>query len=254
MYYIVQDNIFREVNYNNLIRTLDKLQLPYEIVSVYPFIDTLKIETTRTDIFPFGGLKLARISKNYCWNPGSMMNDNHDFMVYREYYGDELLNYDSKIIKFGDEFFSKSRFFARPTKDTKSFTGKVYDMQEWWDLKELTTTDGYTNTLLTDDTEVQISTVKNIQQEIRFWIVKGEIVTASQYKLGDNIVLNNYVDPSAYKYCQKMVDLFELNDAFVMDICLVDGKYKIVECNCINCSGFYLGDMQKLLIKLEKTF
>jgi hypothetical protein len=45
-----------------------------------------------------------------------------------------------------------------------------------------------------------------------------------------------------------------LNDAFVIDICLVDGNYKIVEAGCINAAGFYNADLIKLLITLEDYF
>ena len=95
MYYIVQENVFREHNYNNLVKALDRLQLPYEIVQVLPFVDTIKFKTKRKDVFPFGALKIARVSKQYGWHPGSQMNENHDFMVYKDYYKDNLLNWDS---------------------------------------------------------------------------------------------------------------------------------------------------------------
>jgi len=254
MYYIVQENVFKEENYDNLIMGLDRLQLPYEIVKVMPFIDTMEFKTNSCHVFPFGSLKMARISKQFGWKPGSQMNDNHDFMVYKDFYRENLLNFDSKIIKFGDNnFFSKEIFFARPTKDTKVFTGRVFDMQEWREFREHSFINGH-STLLDADTEIQISTVKKIQQEIRFWIVRGEIVTASQYRLGNRLVLNDDIDKSAYAFCNKMIKVFQLNDAFVMDLCLVDGRYKIVECGCINCAGFYKANMQKLLMSLESAF
>lgn len=230
------------------------MEFPYEIVQVIPFVETMKFKTKRKDVFPFGSLKMARISNQYGWKPGSQMNDNHDFMVYKDYYKDNLLNWDSKIIKFGDkDFFSEKRFFARPTKDTKVFTGREYDMADWGDFVDYALKSGH-STILDKDTEVQISSIKKIQQEIRFWIVKGEIITASQYRLGNQVAYSDMVDPAAYDYCREMIKLFQLNEAFVMDLCLVNGEYKIIECGCINCAGFYRADMQKLLISLEKSF
>ena len=82
----------------------------------------------------------------------------------------------------------------------------------------------------------------------------GKIATASIYKIGNTVLYDDKVDSDAYDYCYKMIDLFQLNDAFVMDICMVDGKYKIVECGCINCAGFYKSDLQKLLMTLEDSF
>lgn len=254
MYYIVQENVFKEENYDNLIKALDKLQLPYEIVKILPFVDTFEFETNRTDVFPFGAVKMSRISRSLYWKPGSQLNDNHDFQVYCMHYRDNLLNWDSKIIGFGDDsFFSKELFFARPTKDTKVFTGRVFDMQEWREFKENALTNGH-STLLDVNTEIQISSVKKLQQEIRFWIVKGKVVAASQYRLGGGYCLNENVDQSAYDFCQKMVDLFWLNDAFVMDLALVNDEYKIIECGCINSAGFYRANLQKLIISLESAF
>ena len=204
-------------------------------------------------MFPFGAVKLSRISLKYGWYPGSQLCENHDYEVYSKYYKDNLLNYDSEIIKFGDTFTRNDKFFARPTEDTKVFTGRVFSMDEWNEFKE----DSYLNpksNILTNDTPIQISSVKKIQKEIRFWIIKGEIVTASQYALGGEVILSDNVDIDAYDFVTKMVKIFQLNDTFTIDICLVDNVYKIVECGCISSVGFYRADMNKLLIKLEESF
>jgi len=259
MYYVVQENTFREENYDNLMIALDRLQLPYEIVKVLPFTENIDIQTDRTDVFPFGAVKLSRISSEYNWKPGSQLNDNHDYMVYKDYYKDNLLNYDSKIIKLGDrDFYSKERFFARPTKDNKIFTGREFDMGEYRNTRDMllfnakiAKEDGF-HTVLDEDTEIQISSIKKIYNESRFWIVKGEVVTASQYRLGNRLVLDENVDKESYTFCKKMVNLFELNDAFVMDLALTENGYKIIECGCINSAGFYRADMQKLLISIEE--
>jgi len=254
MYYIVQENVFRETNYDNLIKALDRLQFDYEIVKVLPFIEEFEVKTERKDIFPFGSLKMARLSQKMGWYPGSQMNDNHDYMVYKDYYKENLLNYDSKIIKFGDiEFYNYDIFFARPTKDTKVFTGQVFDLQSWREFRYAALTNGHT-TLLDENTDIQISSVKQIQKEIRFWIVGGKIITASQYKLGSRVILSDLVDPIAYDFCNDMIKLFQLNEAFVMDLALTKDGYKIIECGCINCAGFYAADMQKLIVSLEEYF
>jgi hypothetical protein len=254
VYYIVQENIFRDYNYNNLTIALDRLQLPYEVVSIYSGREDIIFETDRKDVFVFGGLKMARIAKQYEWKPGSMMNSNHDFEVYKEYYKDGLLNFDSNIIKFGDVYFElPEKFFARPTKDTKSFTGKIYTKEEWLYFRD-DALKYKRHSLLYSETMVQISSVKDIQQEIRVWIVKGEVITQSQYKLGNQVLYDEMVDVSVIDYCKEMIKIYQPADAFVMDICLVDNTYKIIEINCINCSGFYKADLQKLIMSLEYNF
>lgn len=252
MFYVIQEKLFREENYENLIHTLERLKLDYEIVKLIPFCEEFEYTTDRKDVFPFGSVKMAKLSKKLDWNPGSFLNENHDYEVYSKYYGDNLLNYDSQILKVGDNI-SKNLFFARPTKDTKAFTGRIFTRHEWEEFKE--TNLNNPRSILTLDTAIQVASVKFIQKEIRFWIVKGEIITASIYNMGGNYYLSETIDDDAYEFVNKMIDLYQLADTFVMDICMIDaGEYKIVECNCTNCAGFYKADMNKLIVALENAF
>jgi hypothetical protein len=254
MEYIVQENCFRDVNYDNIIHTLERLELPYQIVKVLPFVEDFDVETKTNNVFPFGSLKLARLSKQKNWVPGSLMTDNHDYRIYKDYYGDNLLNYDSHIIKFGDELpLNDTYFFARPCEDTKTFTGQMFSRDSWIEFRNYHLTNGHT-TLLNKDTAVQVCKVKNIQKEFRFWIIKGEVITGSQYRLGDSMYVSAIIDQGAIDFCKEMVKLYQLADAFVMDICLFNDKWKIVECGCINCAGFYEADLQKIVIALEENF
>ena len=72
------------------------------------------------------------------------------------------------------------------------FTGKVHSMESWKKFKNEQLTNGHVTTL-TKDTEIQVSSIKNIQKEFRFYIVDQKIVTGSLYKEGyfvryDNIL------------------------------------------------------------------
>ena len=253
MYYVVQEKLFREENYENLIYTLERFNLEYEIVKILSGDEDITLKTNRKDIFPFGAVKMAKIAKKYNWNPGSFMTDNHDYKVYSKYYKENLLNYDSVITTVEQGQFFEFPFFTRPTKDTKAFTGRVFnDVFEYWDFFESKT--DLTNSILNYDTEIQIARVKSIFNEIRFWIVKGKIVTASMYQLGGEYYLSDLISPDAYDFVEEMINIYQLADTFVMDICLTDKGYKIVECNCTNCSGFYKADMNKLIMSLEESF
>lgn len=252
MYYVIQEKLFREENYENLIKTLERLGLDYEIIKLQPNNDNIIIHTDRKDIFPFGAVRMAKIAKKYEWNPGSFMNENHDYEIYSKYYGDNLLNADSKILKVKD-VVPHSPFFARPTKDTKAFTGRIFNNKnEWEELLERLQINPYS--ILTGDTLVQVASIKNILNEIRFWIVKGKIITASVYNIGGNYCLSNFIDDDAYDFVNQMIKLFEVNETFVMDICLTNNGYKIIECNCTNSAGFYKADMGKLIMALEDAF
>ncbi len=271
MHYIIQENIFKENNYNLLLETIQRLGLRYDVVRVFPFVDKFvnvkdipesfdvddlpEYNTDEENVFAFGAVKLARLAKKENWKPGSLLNDNHDYNVYKDFYKDNLLNFDSKVVCFSEEFNWKEgeRKFIRPCKDSKVFTGKVFTEEEWKEFLSFALTSGHSSSL-DERTEIQVCSIKPIEKEIRFWSVGGKIVTGSQYRLGDKTVYDSYYDIDALEFAQSMVSLYQIADAFVIDVCLTNGIWKIVELNCINCSGFYLSDVSKLIGEIEKSF
>ena len=253
MYYIIQENTFREENYDILVDTLERYNLPYEVVKVRPFLEDFEFETNRKDVFCFGSVKMSRLATKYGWHPGSLLNENHDYRIYSKYYKENLLNYDSIIQKFGDGI-NLDIFFARPVLDNKTFTGKVYTKEQWIEFKENFIKSGQESSL-TNDTEIQVSSVKTVTKEFRFWIIDGKVITGSLYRNGYWVNYSDIVDDGALEFCKEMVKIYQLADAFVMDICEViineEIKYKIVELGCINSAGFYKANMPKLIEAIE---
>ena len=194
MFYMIQKNMFKEHNYDEIIHHLARMGLDYEIVRMIPFIGEIEFTTDRKDVFCFGAVKLAHVAEKYGFNPGSMYNDNHDFLVYGPKYGENMLNHGALIMNFSDPLPEDDRwtmFFARPTKDTKVFSGQVY-MRHSWDeyVTECKKNDATHH--IEDETQVMISPLKNIQQEIRCfaiiavfknklqWTIKNIMIDLSQ--------------------------------------------------------------------------
>lgn len=269
MFYIVQKDIFKEHNYKKIFKTLDRLELEYEVVESIAelFVDEIEVQTERKDVFVFGSVKLARLSAKKDWTPGSFYGGNHDFSIYKEFYKENLLNYDSVIqnisdpINFSEEIlpgsnygFKESPKFIRPTKDSKIFTGVLFTKIKWED--KLLSINNYLkeNSREGEEILVQISNVKRIYKEGRVWIVDGKIVTSSYYLFNGLVQYQENIEPEGLEFAQSMVDLYQVADAFVMDICLTPDGWKIVEINCINCAGFYNGDLQKIIIALEDKY
>lgn len=257
MYYIIQENLFREYHYNTLVEYLNRYGLEYETIPFRPFTELLEFKTDRKDVWFFGSVNGARVAEKYGWNPGTLYNDSHDFEVYAPKYGENMLNHDAKVINVGDAIPEEIpyAFFARPAKDTKSFSGQVFTIDSWQEyIKDLS--DSSMIQSLTQETKVVVAPLKsNIQQEIRCWVVDGRVVTISQYKIGSRVVYQNMDNnQEAMIFCKDMCKLFCPAKAFVIDICLYNDEYKVVEINCINCSGFYDGDMSKLIQSLENAF
>jgi hypothetical protein len=248
--------MFKEIHFDTLVEYLQRYKLEYEIVKFIPFADVIEYKTDRKDVWCFGSVSMAKHAHKYGWYPGSLYNENHDMEVQYKYYGANLLNADGYFINVGDELppALPFAFFARPTKDTKSFSGQLFTTESWneW-TKDLTQSN--TKQQLSKETRILVAPLKVTQQEIRCWIVDGEPVTMSQYKIGARVnYLNMDNNEEAYIFSKKMAKLYSPARAFVMDICLFEDDYKIVEINCINCSGFYDLNMSKLIQSLENTF
>lgn len=260
MYYVIQENLFQEYNYKNLIVYLDKHNLSYETVRYRPFTNELNVKTDRKDVFLFGSINAGKVAEAYGWNPGHLINDNFDFEMYMEKYKDNMLNSDADIMSIEDWEVESSNvaaneFFARPTKDTKSFSGQTFTLGQWkhW-LKELT--DSNIKQGLSEETKVLFAPIKSpIQQEIRCWIVKGKPVTISQYKIGNRAnFLNMDNNEEAVLFATQMAKLYSPAQAFCLDICLYEDEYKIVELGCINHCGFYDANMGKIIQALEELY
>lgn len=257
MHYVIQENLFKEHHFNTLVDHLKRYSLDYEVIKFRPFSGELEFETKRKDVWFFGSVNGSNVALQYGWNPGSLYNKNHDIEIYGKYYGKNMLNSDGIIISFGEDLPKDfpTYFFARPTKDTKSFSGQVFSRESWQEWsKEIE--DSSLKQSLTNETKIHLAPVKDyIQQEIRCWIVGGKPITISQYKIGRKVVYENMDNnEEAMIFAQRMANLFSPAEAYVLDICLYKDEYRVVEINCINCSGFYDGDMSKLIQSLENIF
>lgn len=248
MLFLIQENLFKEDHYNMLIELMERYKFNYKIVNTNQLEDNgINIDINTKNVFCFGSIKMAHVATKNNWYPASFMNDNHDYEIYSKGFGlENMLNGDSIICNFSDKINFDTDKFIRPCKDTKVFTGKVYNKYDWEDFVE----DQLHNNNrkhLNSDTKIQVSTPKLIQQEIRCWVVKGKVITTSYYKLGSIMYMGECLDELVLNFAQEMVNKYQPADSFVIDICLVDNKPYIVEINCINCSGFYRQDLSKLI-------
>ena len=258
MLYLVQKNTFRPQNYEKLITGLKELGYKYEIVLIKVNNSGLFEEdgknyyynTEVENIFAFGAVKMAACSCRYQWKPGSLLNKaTHDYNSYVTYYKDNLLNYDSKVCDVIDdiEFDPFHGNFIRPTEDSKVFTGQVFNEESWNEFKKHVS---YNYSGLHNRTRIQVATVKVIYREIRCWIINGVVITSARYK-GVDLGPKEY---DAERFAQKMADIHCVAEAFVMDVCLTSDGWKIVEINCINCSGFYGADIKLILFEINEHF
>lgn len=280
MHWILQDNLFNEDAYQVLLDTLRRFDLPHSIHKVVPFVGELLPEPVldTTNVICMGSYSLRHAAKKAGWTPGVFDLEPFNFLVQREKWGQHMLNYHSEVTTFADAkfpFFSicsahqrtnpgcdlckvgttSDHAFVRPIEDSKVFAGRLFERAEFeeWQRKVVVLEEDYGNSL-TKNTLVQVCDWRQIYVEIRFWVVKGEIISASIYKRGDKVIYSDEVPSCYFDYAKERIAEWQPHDAFVIDVADTPYGMKIVEINTLNSSGFYACNIQKLVMALEQAF
>lgn len=273
MFWVVQGNLATDEGLNTLMKVLREEGYQHSLVKTIPFsniivdvnvdinqysegdIPHLEIENNKRMV-TMGSYSLALTAKQKGWVPGSFINDNFEFSKWMSGWGsDNLLNGDAIqdsvrniIAKIPN---GQQKIFARPSEDTKSFSGQLFEADNliYWLNKVAESNDRFG---LSADTSMIISSAKNIQAEYRLFVVDGFIVTGSLYKVKDLVTTSPVIDQAAIDYAYQMLDIWQPDRAFVLDIAITDNGPKIIEVNNINSSGFYQSDISKIVCSIDK--
>ena len=258
MHWIIQENFCREASWDSLVEFLERMQIPYSMHKVVPFVGDLIPEPVinEKNVIVMGSYALRHPAKRHGWIPGVFDLHEHDFERQREHWGKHMLNFDSRVCTFRDiEFGDEPVLFIRPIHDSKVFSGNVYDPElvaEW--KRNLALGDLGNGSSLGLETPVQVCIPKQIYAEYRYWIVAGQIATRSQYKRGDRVVASPEVDERIDEYVRARVAEWQPAEAFVIDVCETPERYKIVEINTLNAAGYYAANLPKLVMALEEMY
>lgn len=260
MYWVIQANIFSEPGFERLISALERLEIPHSVHKVVPGFhgDDPKLEPECNPpdgpVIVMGSYTMADIAKNRGWLPGSFVGPNLDMAIQSQHWGREnLLNADWEILELYEIPNSDWPRFVRPVKDSKAFSGKIIDHYEYcsW-MKELYNGENYGPKELNAFTEVITASKKEIYNENRLWVVDRKIVTWSRYKIGTIKQYSSYVDMRVIEFAEGLIAKWVPLDCFVLDIADTPLGLRVVEVNCLNASGYYEADMNKLVMALEE--
>jgi len=258
MHWILQEHLFGEREWANLIGTLERFELPYSVHKVIPFVGELIPPPAPADgkVICFGSYSLRHTARRFGWRPGVYDLEDADFAVQRAHWGRHMLNAAAIVTRFADARFpSPERYFVRPVRDSKVFTGYVVEDQAafyaW--QQRVCALDADPGSSLTGDTLVQVAPVRQLYTEVRLWVVAGRLVTASQYKLGSRVAYAEVPrDGSLWEYAEARVAEWQPLPAFCLDVAETDDGPAIVEINTINAAGLYAADIQRLVMALEE--
>jgi ATP-grasp domain, R2K clade family 3 len=255
-HWVVQSELDGEPGWTGVLPTLERFAIPYSVHRVVPLIGELipEPELQTDEVVCIGSYSMRHAARRNGWNPGVFDLAPHGFREQLRHWGEHMLNADSAIVALQDVVFVGARF-VRPVEDTKVFTGRVFEAEEFadWRARMLAPDAGHRGTLRAE-TEVQISAPKDVYQEVRCWVVEGRVVTASTYKIGAVVTYTDRVDERFLEFAAELVDPqdgWNPEKAFCIDVCETRRGLKIVEINTINSSAFYAADMQKLVHSLD---
>lgn len=242
----IQDN---ELSFSQtwpLMDVLNEKKIKYTPFGIVPFSEDFPLPELSTDkVIPYGSTTLMKrlIKGDHNWK--GFFFDEYTFKpsIWREELGKKFFNEDGVTMSIKDAhryLASNKHYHIRPNSDLKTFCGHVVlgkDFKAWCERVEL-------GDYFQEETEIFISKVKYIPCEFRWFIIGGRIVEGSSY--GQGIQPFRYIDP--FTKFQKMADKWLPSECCVMDT--TDSK--VLEFNCINCSGFYGHDIANIVNAFTK--
>lgn len=260
MVWLLHNKFDDDQKVRELENNLQRLRIEYYRCSVIPFSDDgiifesdIQIESLHgKPVFVYGSYTLAKIAAKH-FSPGAFVSSAINMRLLLANYGIHALNSDMTIAPLKYLIPTTASFFIRPLEDTKSICGDVYSIDRFntWrsGIQELS--DGSDYSTITMDTEFCICACKQIDSEYRCFVVDGKVATASQYRMNGVAYFNSHVDEYIIDFTETMAAIWSPDRAYVMDIAVVDGVPYVIEINCINSSGLYDIDTQKLIIAIE---
>ena len=262
MHWLIQEGFDNDPAYIELCKNLARMKIPHSFCRAIPFsendiISDVDLDAITEPIFTYGSYTLSKIAKKRGYNPGSFISETIGMENLIKIFGNHMLNSDMVIDTLENIETEMPKFFLRPMEDTKSFPAKIYTLEEFKEFKRKIIEAGTEHyATIYPHTKVLISSPKEIEQEYRFFVVDGKIVTSSQYKMGDRVVYSSNVDQHIQWYASSVVDMRNvLNNhpdvAYVLDIAVSKGNPYILEVNSINSSGLYAIDTQKFINAIE---
>lgn len=250
--WILQKNIYTK-HFEKIREVLEEINRPYMCIDVIPFSTELDFSLSYNGpIIAYGSTTLIKLSpKDWSWYNEDIFKPS----IWGNKIGEKYINHDAEIMRL-DEVLKNWRYdraFIRPNSDLKLFSGDVFmkgDFIDWYDRLKFLIEDGtYINIKL--DTMVSVASYKRIILEWRFFVVNKEVIAGSQYRKNGKLDQSNLINPNAMLLADKIAGAeWQLDTGYVVDIGLTeDGKYKVIEFNNFNASGFYECNIKDILLK-----
>lgn len=251
--WVIQTNLIDDIQMNKVWYSAIDAGAEVQEAVVIPFLEELgneaDIPAMEGVVIPYGSCKLTRISQERNWRGNCYVDETFRTNVWNEN-RDDMLNADSFQMQVKDtsEFFKDTdeneKWFIRPVKDLKTFSGTVCDVA---DIKTWMKSTESGNFSFTEDTEIIVAPVKKLFSEARFFVVGGKVVDGSYYRMGGRLISHHIVQEEVLQSAQELANGWLPHECCVMDVADTEDGIKIIEWNTLNSSGFYSHDISKIV-------
>ena len=257
--WVVQRNLTNPSDVAALHQACEKLGITFVDIDIIPFTQALPAFDKRRRSIIYGSTTFNALAANDPDLRRGVFFDDIAFSIenYFNHWGAHMLNFGAKILTLRQLIESQDipgdkLLFIRPDDDNKSFAGEIKrfdEIRNWFEsLLQIE------NSRLHPDSKIVVSAPYNIQYEWRLWIVNKQIVAASKYRTLFKLTKEEGCPSEVIAFATARCQEYTPHDVFVMDICLCGDAYFIVECGCINGTGFYHGNIENIVRAVSDYF
>jgi len=201
------------------------------------------------EVIPFGSVKIVRL-----WKAGHLpanakifygCYDNFDQRFYSGKLRTLLLNFPAGYCRLGEikERLFGGSAFVKPVNDLKAFAGII--VAEGERISDRLAA-GTQDSSLTDNEPILVAPLRPIIREYRSFIVDGRVIDSCAYKFGGMVkwaAASQDEKAELLAYHEEVSEKYRPGRTYVMDTArLPSGELKVIEYNCLNCSGKYACD------------
>lgn len=245
---LLQNNIWQEYAYDGFVQSCYDHADQVEMVDIIPFTEDFVSKPSSVPDFIFGSARMVDVCRKHGFHTFPSFAPIELDLFPRELW----INGDGYSTTWGD-FETDTPVFIKPFRE-KFFTGVVVESTADKEKVQLATS------FVNDERleKIWVSPCKKIDREVRLFVINGEIVTGSTYKINGagNHQKIDYND-EAYKFAKEILGFWRHDgtlsvktidiDGFVLDIGKVDNNWYIVELNNMNSAGFYRCDTDAII-------
>lgn len=254
----IQTNFIAEDQVRRVWHAAEDAGARVQDIQLIPFCDELGNDVPPLDgvVIPYGATRLTRLARQRGWR--GLCFDEAAFRVDAwNRHRDDMLNQHVRQMSVRECMAAMQRededsvWFVRPVQDLKQFDGTVTVARE---IRRWMSSVDSGNYDFGDDIEVIVAPVQKLHGEWRFFVVDGQVVDGSSYRIAGMRLANAVARPELYETAQSLADGWLPHRTCVMDVALTDEGYKVIEFNTFNSSGFYAHDIEKIVAAATRHF